>query len=126
MLLSSTDSILPNCLSAAELAEMNAFIDSCEPIKPNGEWYENVQVQSYYANRPLEGEVDDGANLQHVFEAGPVFERAIDHPSWMPTVQHYLGDAQASIHEMFINVRGPGGHITIHGGGPKRDGTHAS
>jgi hypothetical protein len=64
-------SVLPQCLSATELREINDYIDGLgQPFKPNGEWYGNVQVQSYYANRPLEGVVDDGTNLQHIFEAG--------------------------------------------------------
>ena len=37
-----------------------------------------------------------------------------------------MGEAQPAIHEMFVNVRGPGGHITVHGGGPKRDGSIAA
>jgi hypothetical protein len=36
---------------------------------PLGRWYGNVEVHSYYGKgaRP----VDDGANLQHLYEAGP-------------------------------------------------------
>eukprot|EP01044_Picomonas_judraskeda_P025607 COSAG03_NODE_7482_length_911_cov_1.674877_1_plen_45_part_10 len=34
-----------------------------------------------------------------------MFARTIDHPSWFPSVRHYMGDAQPAIHEMFVNVR---------------------
>jgi hypothetical protein len=90
---------------------MNSWIDSAHPFQEMGGWHGNVQVQSYYKNRPLEGAVDDGVNLQHIYEAWP-FETAIDHAGWYPAVRHYMGVAQPSIHEMFVNVRGPGGHIT--------------
>jgi hypothetical protein len=88
-------SILHDCLGKEELSQINGWIDSLATpdFKKPGEWYDcGVEVQSYYANRPLEGVVDDGINLQHVFEVG-LFEAMVDHPSWFPAVQHYLGEA---------------------------------
>jgi hypothetical protein len=63
-------------------------------------------------------EIDDGYNLQHIYEAGPVFESLLNHPSWWGWVQHFLGEAEPFMHEMFLNVRGRGGYIGVHSGGP--------
>ena len=78
-------SILHNCLTKQELSQINGWIDSVaatpaevsggggggghsvagQIFKQPGEWYDcGVEVQSYFANRPLEGVVDDGINLQ--------------------------------------------------------------
>ena len=119
--------VLPNALSPSELASMNSWIDSLgRPLPPPGEWIGNVEVQTYYAGKPLNAmdpadlvrpKIDDGHNLQHIFEV-PEFQCAIDHPSWYGLVQHYLGPSTTpSMHEMFVNVRGPGGYIAMHGGG---------
>lgn len=107
-------------------------------------------------------EIDDGVNLQHIYEGGPCWEALLDHPSvkavvaiwsrcavilltspalppaacavtsryqrhvvegcqqnhvaahdcrsWDPLVRKYLGqDVQPFVHELFANVRGPGG-----------------
>ena len=65
-----------------------------------------------------------GVNLQFPYEAGrscPVFEKLIDHPSWIGRARHYLGGAavQPYLHELFLNLRGKGGYIGCHGGGPQ-------
>ena len=44
-----------------------------------------------------------------------------DHPSWFGRVEHYLGSFTPFIHELFINIRGPGGFIGCHSGGPRFD-----
>jgi hypothetical protein len=64
-------SLTPGALSPAELAAINRWIDGLQPFKPPGEWYGHVETHSYYGASGA-GEIDDGVNLQHVFEAGPV------------------------------------------------------
>ena len=61
----------------------------------------------------------DGINFQNIVEAGPVFERHIDHPCWTPHVRRFI-DAERnglSLHETLLNIRGQGGYIGIHSGG---------
>ena len=86
---------------------------------------DNVHVQSYYRNGKAgshaAANIDDGVNLQHVWEYGEIFERLLDHPSYYPKVQHYLGDYAPFMHELFLNIRGEGGYIGCHGGGPRFD-----
>ena len=72
---------LPQILPPAEVASANRFVDACMPLQPHGEWYGNVEVHSYY-NQKKGATIDDGSNLQHIYEAGPVFEKMIDHPNW--------------------------------------------
>jgi hypothetical protein len=120
--------VLPSVLSAAELTEINGYVDSLGPIKPHGQWYDNVEVHSYYGNRGLystedtRAAIDDGFNLQHIYEAGPAFEALIDHEEWMPWVRHFMGRGEPFMHELFLNVRGKGGYIGVHSGGPRFDG----
>ena len=118
-------------LSEAEVAEINGYVDGLGSIKPHGEWYDNVEVHSYYSRQSQDNsygimdkkvEIDDGCNLQHIYEAGPVFESLIDHQSWYDLVEYYLGRGTPFMHELFLNVRGPGGYIGVHSGGPRFDG----
>ena len=46
----------------------------------------------------------------------PEFEPLVDHRGWMGHVDHYVRGP--AIHEMFVNLRGPGGYIGCHCGGP--------
>ena len=48
-------------------------------------------------------------------------EALIDHPAWFGRVEHYLGAFTPFVHEMFVNLRGPGGYIGCHSGGPRFD-----
>ena len=103
--------ILENALDADHVKAMNDWIDALPPLD-GVEWHGNVQVASY------RGKDVDGINLQHIYEAGEIFERLIDHPAWIDLVRFYLGKrAKPSIHELFLNVRGRGGFIGAHGGG---------
>ena len=103
---------VPNALGAEELRSINDWIDALGPVDGMGEWYGRVQSHSYYHD----GRIDDGINLQHMFEAGPAFEALVDHPAWIGRVDHYVRGA--SVHEMFLNLRGQGGYIGCHCGGP--------
>ena len=115
---------LPGCLSARELAEINAAVDAMQPPGPLGSWHGEVEVHSYYGGRGgrhftgtgADAAPDDGHNLQHIAEAGPAFE-LLDHRAWLPRVATYLGRAPPFVNEFFANVRGPGGFIGLHSGG---------
>ena len=51
-----------------------------------------------------------------------IFERLIDHPSWIGIVRHYIGKRHRPfINEVFLNVRGQEGYIGVHSGGHIRD-----
>ena len=104
-------------LSASEVAEINAVIDGMQPPGPVGSWHGNVEVHSYYGAAPASDRPDDGSNLQHIYEAGPAFERLLDCPAWYPRVRHYFGRATPFVNEFFANVRGEGGFIGLHSGG---------
>ena len=128
--------VLKGALGPDELASINKWIDAREPQIRHAIAHDDVdyvpsppmlsldgmQVQSYHngAHNAHIGHADDGINLQYPYEAAGVFESLIDHPSWMPRVRHYLGaGSQPYLHELFINLRGPGGYIGCHGGGPQ-------
>ena len=99
-----------NALRPEELRAINEYIDGLGEVKGMGEWYGQVESHSYYHD----GRIDDGINLQHMFEAGPVFEALVDHPAWIGRVEHYVRNP--SVHEMFLNLRGKGGYIGCHCG----------
>ena len=99
------------------MAEINAVIDGMQPPGPVGSWHGNVEVHSYSGAAPASDRPDDGKNLQHIYEAGPAFERLLDCPAWYGRVRHYFGRATPFVNEFFANVRGEGGFIGLHSGG---------
>ena len=114
--------VLENAISAADLREMNQWIDDhesyvAEPWSTDGDsnkksrWIGHVETHTYNE--------ENGVNFQSIIEGGPVFERLIDHPAWIDLVKKYIHSSVngLSIHENFLNVRGPGGYIHIHCGG---------
>ena len=114
--------VLKNAISAADLREMNQWIDDHashveEPWstdgdpKKKGRWIGHIETHTYNE--------ENGVNFQSIIEGGPVFEKLIDHPAWIDLVKKYIHSSVngLSIHENFLNVRGPGGYIHIHCGG---------
>ena len=114
--------VLKNALSAADLREMNQWIDDHESYvqepwstdgdpKKKGRWIGHIETHTYNE--------ENGVNFQSIIEGGPVFERLIDHPAWIDLVKKYIHSSVngLSIHENFLNVRGPGGYLHIHCGG---------
>lgn len=112
--------ILRNAISSADLQEMNGWVDDHWSYVENAQllgqkvganqWIGNVELHSYGK--------DDGVNFQNIIEGAPVFERMIDHPAWTPLARKYINPVNGiSIHENFLNVRGPGGFLYIHCGG---------
>ncbi|MXW80444.1 MAG: hypothetical protein F4Z57_15965 [Gemmatimonadetes bacterium] len=114
--------VLKNAISSADLREMNQWIDDHasyvqEPWstdgdrKKKGRWIGHIETHTYNE--------ENGVNFQSIIEGGPVFERLIDHPAWIDLVKKYIHSSAngLSIHENFLNVRGPGGYLHIHCGG---------
>ena len=115
--------VLKNAISAADLREMNQWIDDHasyvqEPWstdgdpKKKGRWIGgHIETQTYNE--------ENGVNFQSIIEGGPIFEKLIDHPAWIDLVKKYIHSSAngLSIHENFLNVRGPGGYLHIHCGG---------
>ncbi|WOO40022.1 phytanoyl-CoA dioxygenase family protein [Rubellicoccus peritrichatus] len=109
--------ILRNVIDAHQLASANAIVDSCPKDLKTGEWWGNVQVQSYSET--------DGINLQQIYEAGKPFEELIDQPGWIEKVKHFVGGegtfdwlhGPLFLDENFFSIRGPGQAIGLHSGG---------
>ena len=113
--------ILKNALSPEEVAECNAVLDELEDSKA-GEWRGHVHGHNFTGEH-------EGLNLQQIYEAGPAFERLIDHPSWIRKVVHFIGSDSGNfdgnhgpcfIDENFASIRGPGQAIGLHSGGQFR------
>jgi hypothetical protein len=111
--------VLKQAVKPADIAEMNAWADAHQqhmerqPARGHeqSEWIGHVETHTYSG--------PDGINFQNIVEAGPVFERHIDHPSWIGHVRRFV-DAERnglSLHETLLNIRGQGGYIGIHSGG---------
>jgi hypothetical protein len=104
--------IIRNALSQEDLKQVNAYVDSHEPLDrfKKGDWLGDVEIHRYGNS--------DGVNFQNIIEGGPVFERLIDHPAWLDQVHRYIhnGQHQLSLDENFLNVRESGGFIPIHSG----------
>ncbi len=112
--------VLEGAISTTDIEEINAWVDDHwdyveRPKDGDGEdarnrWIGHVETHSY-------GELD-GVNFQNIVEGGAVFERLIDHPSWIDLARKYINKVnRVSIHENFLNVRGKGGHLFMHCGG---------
>ena len=113
--------ILENAISEDDLAKLNEWIDNHweyveQPWEPNDEnrriprWIGNIETHTY--------NVENGVNFQNIIEGGDVFRKLIDHPAWINMIRKYVHEVNGlSIHENFLNVRGPGGFIHIHCGG---------
>ncbi|MCP4304479.1 MAG: hypothetical protein GY788_06290, partial [bacterium] len=113
--------VIKGALSGKELAECNATLDTLQDCGP-GEWRGYVQGHNFTGSH-------EGLNLQQIYEAGPAFERLIDHPSWIDKVTHFIGTDQHTfdrhhgpcfIDENFASIRGPGQAIGLHSGGQDR------
>lgn len=111
--------VIPNALSAEQLAACNATYDGIQDFADTGGWHGNVRI-----NNPGRQE---GLIMQQLYEAGPVWEELIDHPNWFGKVKHFIGTddpenfdgahGPAFIDECFGTIRGPGGAQRLHSGG---------
>lgn len=111
--------IIRNAVDSADIDAMNAWVDEhwdyvggigLEDRSSAGYWIGHVQTHTYSGV--------DGTNFQNIMEAGPPFEKLIDHPSWIERIRRYVNPVNGlSLHETLLSVRGPGGFIGIHSGG---------
>lgn len=109
--------LVPGFLDAAEVAEGNALIDSIPGDLPRAGWHGWVQREDHPEHR--------GISYQQIYELGGVFERMIDHPRLLNTLDRFVGghdthdryQGPMAIDENFFSVRGPGEAIPIHAGG---------
>lgn len=113
--------LIKGAVSPTDLAEMNRWADDHIHLmdgpmrggrdrETEGAWIGNVETHTYSDA--------DGINFQNIIEAGPVFERHIDHPAWIDHVRRWINPHNGlSLHETLLNLRGPGGYIGIHCGG---------
>lgn len=109
--------ILEGAVDRADLQAMNRWVDDHwshveQPKEADGSprWIGRVETQSY-------GQ-EDGVNFQNIVDGGEVFEKLIDHPSWIDRLRKYIAPNNGlGIHENFLNIRGQGGHLYIHSGG---------
>ena len=109
--------ILASAIAPEDLTAMNQWVDDHWNYvenpgdRDNTRWIGGVETHSYGQQ--------DGVNFQNIVAGGPVFEKLIDYPVWIPLAKKYINAATngLSIHENFLNIRGPGGHLFIHCGG---------
>ena len=102
--------VIPNALSASELAACNVTLDDAQDFVGSA-----FRGNLYLHNDPTRQE---GIMLQQMYEAGPVWEKLIDHPSWFAKAVHFIGTddpenfdghhGPAFIDECFATIRGPG------------------
>lgn len=112
--------ILKDGVATADVDAMNAWADGhssyCDAHRrqgtdSSGEWIGHVETHTYSGA--------DGINFQNIIEAGGVFERLIDYPTWIEHIRRFVNAERngLSIHECLLNIRGAGGYIGIHCGG---------
>ena len=75
--------VLKGALSSDAVANRNCILDELQDMEP-GEWRGGVHGHGFTG-------AHEGLNLQQIYEAGPAFERLIDHPSRIDRVTHFLG-----------------------------------
>ena len=77
--------VVPSALSPDELAACNATLDEAEGFVGS-----EFRGHVYLHNDPARQE---GIMLQQMYEAGPVWEKMIDHPNWFAKAVHFIGAA---------------------------------
>lgn len=114
--------IIKNALSADEVAQMNDTYDQIEEHAKENQgrsWFGNVMVNTAAGQH--------GISMQQLYEGGPVWEKLINHPSWLDKVKHFIGTddpenfdghhGPAFIDECFGTIRTAGDAQRLHSGG---------
>lgn len=114
--------IIKNALTPAQVDAMNTTYDEVEEhAKSNAgrSWFGNVLVNN--------SGKQEGLGMQQLYEAGPVWEELIDHPSWFDKIKHFVGTddpenfdghhGPAFIDECFGTIRHAGDAQRLHSGG---------
>ncbi len=113
--------ILKNALSTNEIKQLETELEAIPNIEPN-QWHGHIHREQY-ANAAKRG-----TSYQQIYEAGPGFQRLIDHPAYIDHVKHFIGNqddfdaylAPVYIDECFALKCEKGEHIGLHSGGYKR------
>jgi len=105
--------VIEQAVEPALIAELNAAFDAFPPLN-RGQWWGNTQRRDYTS--------DTGFELHNVVEAGPAFEKLIDHPGYIEYLRRYCGEKDSYVEGLFIDeaiasVRKSGGHHPVHSGG---------
>ena len=76
--------VLRGAISADDVAEMNATYDAMAAanIDETG-WFGRVAVNNVGRQ--------EGMIFEQLYEAGPVWEKLVDHPAWFHKVAHFVG-----------------------------------
>jgi hypothetical protein len=112
--------VLKDGVDPGDINELNTWADAHQNhmdgprrqgTDTEGAWIGHVETHTYSGA--------DGINFQNIIEAGGVFERLIDYPSWIDHIHRFVHVERngLSIHECLLNLRGRGGFIGIHSGG---------
>ena len=112
--------ILRGAISPEDVAEMNATYNAIAAADIDGKgWYGRVGVNN--SGR------QEGMIFEQLYEAGPVWEKLIDHPAWFHKVAHFVGSDDPEnfdnhhgllfIDESFGTIRRKGGAQRMHSGG---------
>jgi len=112
--------LLPGALGADEVAACNRSVDAIPRSLPRNGWSGRVQREDHPEHR--------GISYQQIYEAGPPFERLIDHPSYINYLLRFVGGQDTFdyhhgplfVDENFFSLRGPGESIPLHSGGDSR------
>ncbi len=112
--------VLEGAISPADVAEMNDTYDAMAAADIDGKsWFGRVGVNN--SGR------QEGMIFEQLYEAGPVWEKLIDHPAWFNKVAHFVGSDDPEnfdthhgvlfIDECFGTIRRRGGAQRMHSGG---------
>ena len=112
--------VLRGAIGPDDVAAMNATYDAIAASNIDGRgWYGRVGVNN--SGR------QEGMIFEQLYEAGPVWEKLIDHPAWYDKVAHFVGSDDPEnfdthhgvlfIDECFGTIRRRGGAQRMHSGG---------
>jgi hypothetical protein len=113
--------ILKGALSPDDVTAMNVTYDALDAANVVGHyWSGHVAVNN-------SGQRQEGMIFHQLYEAGPVWEKLIDHPSWFKNAAHFVGSDDPEnfdnhhgmlfIDECFGTIRRRGGAQRMHSGG---------
>ena len=103
--------ILKQAVTKEEVDELNAGLDKLFA----------EQEQPDPALKKRKGYEAFGRSIGNIVESGEMFERLIDHPSWIEHIRRYIGGEDKAILEgSSATLRGPGEASRLHSGAHKR------
>lgn len=107
--------VLEGAVDSEDIRGMNRAVEAILPMGP-GEWRGPLHTLGDSSGAP-----SDNLVIENIFEAGAVFERMIDHPSWIEYMRRFVGSTDGLfIDEGFVNVRQSKTGLALHSGAHKR------